>query len=85
MDPNTDPYSTARRRLSHGATKLPVSHGVLCGSYASVARMLDEMAQVPGVQGVMLTFDDFLTGVENFGQRIQPLMKSRSHIQPAGD
>jgi pyrimidine oxygenase len=25
----------------------------------------------------MLTFDDFLIGMEQFGQRIQPLMKSR--------
>ncbi len=27
---------------------------------------------------VLLTFDDFLEGVENFGTRIQPLMKSRA-------
>ena len=26
----------------------------------------------------MLTFDDFLVGMDAFGQRIQPLMKSRS-------
>ncbi len=25
----------------------------------------------------MLTFDDFLVGLEQFGQHIQPLMKSR--------
>jgi pyrimidine oxygenase len=25
----------------------------------------------------MLTFDDFLIGMEQFGQRIQPLMQSR--------
>ncbi len=30
------------------------------GSYASVARMLDEVASVPGTDGVLLTFDDFL-------------------------
>jgi pyrimidine oxygenase len=39
--------------------------------------MLDEMAEVPNTGGVLLTFDDFLEGVENFGTRIQPLMKSR--------
>jgi pyrimidine oxygenase len=27
-----------------------------------------------------LTFDDFLVGVEDFGQKIQPLMRSRSNI-----
>jgi pyrimidine oxygenase len=26
---------------------------------------------------VLLTFDDFIEGVETFGTRIQPLMKSR--------
>lgn len=79
-DPNPDPYSTARRRLSHGSARLPCSHGVLVGSYETVAGMLDQMAEVPGVKGVMLTFDDFLIGMEAFGQRIQPLMKSRAHI-----
>ena len=47
------------------------------GGYESVARMLDEMAEVPNTGGVLLTFDDFLEGVEAFGTRIQPLMKSR--------
>jgi pyrimidine oxygenase len=43
--------------------------------------MLDEIATVPGMQGVMLTFDDFLEGIEAFGQKIQPLMQSRRHIE----
>ena len=51
--------------------------GTLVGSYANVARMLDEFATVPATKGLMLTFDDFLIGMEQFGQRIQPLMKSR--------
>jgi pyrimidine oxygenase len=51
--------------------------GTLVGSYASVARMLDEAAGVPGTKGIMLTFDDFLIGMEQFGQRIQPLMATR--------
>ena len=52
--------------------------GTLVGSYASVARMLDEAASVEGTKGLMLTFDDFLIGLEQFGQRIQPLMKTRA-------
>jgi pyrimidine oxygenase len=32
------------------------------------------------VQGVMMTFDDFVEGMENFGMRIQPLMRSRGGI-----
>jgi pyrimidine oxygenase len=38
---------------------------------------------VPGTAGVLLTFDDFIEGVENFGQRIQPHMQSRKHVVPA--
>src|ERR1700712_1701377 len=52
--------------------------GTLVGSYATVARLMDEAATVPGTKGLMLTFDDFVEGVETFGQRIQPLMQSRA-------
>lgn len=57
-----------------------INMGTLVGSYANVARMLDEVAAVPGTDGVLLTFDDFLIGIEAFGQRIQPLMRCRDHI-----
>jgi pyrimidine oxygenase len=77
-DPSQDPYSQPLRRRTLGVDKLPTNQGVFVGSYAAVAQMLDEMATVPGVRGVMLTFDDFLIGMEQFGQRIQPLMKSRA-------
>jgi pyrimidine oxygenase len=62
---------------------LPNSGSRLIGSYASVARMLDEMAEIDGLAGVMLTFDDFIIGVEQFGQRIQPLMRSRGNFAAA--
>ena len=52
--------------------------GTLVGSYATVARLMDEAATVPGTKGLMLTFDDFVEGVETFGQHIQPLMQSRA-------
>ena len=45
--------------------------------------MLDEMAAVPGVQGVMLTFDDFVVGMEQFGTRIMPLMRCRDALHQA--
>ena len=44
--------------------------------------MLDEMATIPGLAGVLLTFDEFVSGTEIFGERIQPLMKCRQHIVP---
>jgi pyrimidine oxygenase len=45
--------------------------------------MLDELAAVPGVRGVMLTFDDFVIGVEQFGSRILPLLKCRGETRRA--
>jgi pyrimidine oxygenase len=41
------------------------------------------MAAVPGVQGVMMTFDDFVIGMEQFGTRILPLMRCREKVQMA--
>jgi len=78
-----DHTATARSNAMHmanpeGAVNLNL--GSLIGSYATVARLLDEAAEVPGTQGIMLTFDDFLIGLEQFGRRIQPLMASRRAI-----
>jgi pyrimidine oxygenase len=55
----------------------------LCGSYATIAAELDEIASIDGVAGVMLAFDDFVAGMEQFGRHIQPLMKSRAHVPTA--
>ena len=66
-----------------GGEKLPTNMGVLCGSYAKIASMLDEMSEVPGVEGVMMTFDDFVIGMEQFGTRIQPLLRCRGALGPA--
>ena len=56
--------------------------GLLVGSHASVARLLDEVATIPGMAGVLLTFDEFISGTEIFGERIQPLMNCRRHVAP---
>ena len=68
------------RQMADPTSAVNINMGTLVGSWASVAGMLDEVATVPGTQGVMLTFDDFVKGVEDFGQKIQPLMRSRQHI-----
>jgi len=52
----------------------------LGGSYEKVAAMLDEIAEIQGTEGILLTFDDFVQGIEEFGERIQPLMKSRQEV-----
>jgi pyrimidine oxygenase len=82
-DPSRDPLASPNRRRTLGTQNLPTQGGVLIGSYASVARMLDELAEVPGVQGVMLTFDDFVIGMEQFGTRILPLMRCRNEVRQA--
>ena len=68
------------RQLADPTSAVNLNMGTLIGSYAQVAAMLDEMATVPGLGGVLLTFDEFITGTETFGTRIQPLMHSRRHI-----
>jgi pyrimidine oxygenase len=76
-DTTADDTSTARTIvLPEGAVNFNM--GTLVGSYETVAKLLDEVAEVEGTKGIMLVFDDFLEGLENFGTRIQPLMKSRS-------
>ncbi|KAI1074471.1 pyrimidine utilization protein A [Whalleya microplaca] len=75
-DTNADAHSTAKNLgLPEGAVNM--NQGTLVGSYEKVASMLDEVASVPGTKGIMITFDDFLEGLDKFGQKIQPLMKSR--------
>ena len=56
---------------------------MLVGSYATVAKMLDELSTVAGVRGVMMTFDDFVIGMEKFGTRIMPLMRCRDKLRQA--
>lgn len=79
-DTAADASSTARRLVSTLGDKVNMNGGTLIGSYVSIARMLDEISEVDGMKGVMLTFDEFLTGVDAFGKFVQPLMRSRSKI-----
>ncbi|MBV8187283.1 MAG: pyrimidine utilization protein A [Alphaproteobacteria bacterium] len=75
-DPNVAQSGTAALMSANGGA-VNFNLGTLIGSYASVARMLDECASLPATKGIMLVFDDFLAGMEQFGQRIQPLMHCR--------
>jgi len=68
---------TNTKQLAAEKAAVNLNMGTLVGSYASIARMLDEVATVPGTAGVLLTFDDFEKGIEAFGQKIQPLMECR--------
>lgn len=75
-DEKADATATASTiNLPEGAVNFNM--GTLVGSYEKIAGMLDEIAEVPGTKGIMMTFDDFLIGMDQFGKYIQPLMKSR--------
>ncbi|MEM1194700.1 MAG: pyrimidine utilization protein A [Pseudomonadota bacterium] len=75
--------TTNVRQLAAPEGAVNLNMGTLVGSYESVAQMLDEVADVPGTGGVLLTFDHFVDGVEKFGTRIQPLMKCRQKADMA--
>ena len=83
-DTTAEEGSTAKAiNLPEGAVNFNM--GTLVGSYENVAKMLDEAAAVPGVKGIMMTFDDFLVGMDDFGTKIQPLMTSRADVQIAAE
>jgi Coenzyme F420-dependent N5,N10-methylene tetrahydromethanopterin reductase and related flavin-dependent oxidoreductases len=68
------------RHMSSEVSNVNLNIGLLCGSYASVASMMDEIDAIPGLAGVLLTFDEFVSGTKIFGERIQPLMKTRQDV-----
>ena len=71
------------RQMADPTSAVNINMGTLVGSYESVAQMLDQVVTVPGTGGVLLVFDDFLKGLDDFGTRIQPLMESRRHVTDA--
>ncbi len=77
-DVKAEAHSTVGRMVR--SDRVPTNMLRLIGSYETVARHLDELSEIPGLRGVMLTFDDYILGMEQFGTRIQPLMTSRAHV-----
>jgi pyrimidine oxygenase len=51
-----------------------LSFPVIKGSYESVARQLDELVERTGIDGILLTWPDFVDGVTRFGERVMPLL-----------
>ncbi len=52
--------------------------GPIVGSHATIAAKLDEVAAIPGVKGTMCVFDDYPVATKEFGEKVMPLMASRS-------
>jgi pyrimidine oxygenase len=71
------------RHMVDPVSVVNINMGTIVGSYETCARLLDEIDTIDGCEGILLTFDDFTTGIENFGARIQPLMKSRQNLEIA--
>jgi pyrimidine oxygenase len=72
-DESADSAGTARTiNLPEGAVNFNMA--TLVGSYETVARQIDQVAKMPGVKGMMFTFDDFEKGVHEFGTRVKPLL-----------
>ncbi len=81
-DTNAAEGSTART-ITMANSPINFNMGTYVGSYAKVAALLDQAGSIPGTKGLMLTFDDFVVGMDQFGQRIHPLMRSRGHVKAA--
>jgi pyrimidine oxygenase len=79
----TAPDTSMAAAIKRAPSPINFNMGTLVGSYANVARMLDEAASMPGTKGLMLVFDDFIAGMDKFGQHVQPLMACRSHLKLA--
>ena len=56
-----------------------INMGTLVGSAPASPECSTKWLPCPAPKACC-TFDDFLTGVETFGERIQPLMQCRAHI-----
>lgn len=76
----TSGADTNIRQMASSVSPVNINMGTLVGSFEQVAAMLDEIELIEGTGGILLTFDDFIQGVEDFGQKIQPLMQSRQHV-----
>src|SRR5215831_10003594 len=54
----------------------------IIGSYAQCAAVLDHIGTVPGTQGIMLIFPECLAGLQEFGERVLPLMRTAKLAPP---
>jgi pyrimidine oxygenase len=49
---------------------IPVIHG----SFETVARNIDSFKQETGIDGMLFSWPDFVSGVRDFGERVKPLL-----------
>lgn len=66
--------SSAGAQLAVARKANAVDTTAVVGGPASVAAQLNEIAAIPGVSGILLSFDDFTEAVERFGRQVMPLL-----------
>jgi len=54
----------------------------IIASYAQCAAILDSIGTVPGTKGIMLIFPECLAGLQAFGERVLPLMRTAKLAPP---
>lgn len=74
---NLDVSGSTAAAIAEMRNAFALNIGAVVGSHATVAGKLDELGAIEGLKGVMCIFDDFVTGTEDFGRRVMPLLRCR--------
>ncbi|MEL7156459.1 MAG: LLM class flavin-dependent oxidoreductase [Actinomycetota bacterium] len=75
---NLDTAGATAEKITEMKGAFNLNIGPIVGSHRSIADRLDEVAAMPGVKGVMCVFDDYPSATAEFGEKVMPLMDSRS-------
>jgi len=54
----------------------------IIASYEQCAAILDRIGSVPGTKGIMLIFPECVAGLQEFGERVLPLMRTAKLAPP---
>lgn len=73
-DLSEDEEST--KNLMLGSDAFMVSTPLILGDPKTVAEKLRALHSVPGTEGIMLSFQDYLTDIDRFGRDVVPLLAS---------
>jgi len=83
-DTVSDAGSTSKRLASAASAGVALPEAmVLAGSPETVARRINELGRIGRVSGVMLSFDNFFTGLKRFGDEVIPLLENVAPVPSA--
>jgi pyrimidine oxygenase len=54
-----------------------MSFPAIIGSFETVARKIDAIAENGNIEGILFSWPDWVSGIRNFGERVIPLLKCR--------